>query len=176
MRQNEPESAIDRAVRFIYLNRTCWNGLYRVNRRNEFNVPIGTKSAVIFPDDDFVAVSDALRCADLVACDFELAIDEGNAGDIIYVDPPYTVRHNKNGFLKYNKNIFSWDDQIRLRNCLGRAANRGCIIFVSNADHASVRDLYEGFGTVFSVPRASIIAGSPAYRGATSELLVMRNG
>lgn len=170
-----PFDEIDQAVRFIYLNRTCWNGLYRVNRKNEFNVPIGTKTTVIFPEDDFNAVAEALVNVNIVACDFEDTIDAAAANDLIYVDPPYTVKHNLNGFVKYNQTMFSWDDQIRLHACLLRARLRGCHIIVSNADHKSVRDLYADFSHLRAVPRASIIAGSPSARGPTSELLVVHH-
>jgi DNA adenine methylase len=171
-----PADEIERAARFIYLNRTCWNGLYRVNKRNEFNVPIGTKSTVIFPDDDFYAVATSLSNVRLVACDFEETIDAASRGDLVYVDPPYTVKHNMNGFLKYNRTMFSWDDQVRLHKCLGRAKSRGCNIVVSNADHQSVRELYSDFVELHTVPRRSVIAGNADARGPTSELLVVHHG
>jgi DNA adenine methylase len=176
VRGSRPENALRRAIRFIYLNRTCWNGLYRVNRNNIFNVPIGTKSTVLFPDDDFEAWASRLRRADISSCDFEESIEKASGGDLIYVDPPYTVRHNRNGFLKYNQKMFSWNDQIRLRDSLVRAAGRDCLVFVSNADHESVRDLYREFGEVHSIPRSSVISGSVGHRGITAELLVIGNG
>jgi DNA adenine methylase len=175
-RSSTPSDKIRRAVRFIYLNRTCWNGLYRVNKKNEFNVPIGTKTTVVMPDDDFQAIAAVLSKAKLRACDFEDTIDAARAGDLIYVDPPYTVKHNMNGFLKYNQTMFSWDDQIRLHACLVRAKRRGSNIIVSNADHKSVRELYADFDVVRQIPRASIIAGDAGARGHTSELLVIHHG
>jgi DNA adenine methylase len=175
-RSSSVANDVERAVRFIYLNRTCWNGLYRVNQRNEFNVPIGTKNSVIFPDENFIVISDALKHANLVCCDFELAIDSANYGDVIYVDPPFTVKHNLNGFLKYNQVMFSWDDQVRLHDCLVRARDRGCHILMSNADHQSIKDLYSDFGPLRALPRASIIAGNSRARGPTTELLVVHHG
>lgn len=171
-RASVPDDRYARAARFVYLNRTCWNGLYRVNRKNEFNVPIGTKSSVIFIDDDFVAISEALSRATISACDFSVSIDATQGGDLIYVDPPYTVKHNMNGFIKYNQTLFSWDDQMRLRDCLVRARDRGCHVVISNADHSSVRDLYADFEFVQSIGRASVIAGAASARAGTSELLV----
>jgi len=175
-RSASPDDAIGRASRFIYLNRTCWNGLYRVNKKNQFNVPIGTKTAVLYPEDNFQAISEALSSLEIKCCDFEVSIDEARFGDLIYVDPPYTVKHNLNGFLKYNQNIFSWDDQVRLHDSLVRARARGCHIVVSNADHQSVRDLYADFDDLRAVPRSSVIAGNSSARGATSELLVVHHG
>lgn len=175
IRGSKPKDNIESALRFLYLNRTCWNGLYRVNRRNEFNVPIGTKTSVLFEDDNFFAISKALKNAELSAVDFEVAIDSASEGDLLYIDPPYTVKHNFNGFLKYNQSIFSWDDQIRLHDALVRAKYRGCHIIVSNADHQSVHSLYSDFSETYTIPRASVIAGKSKARGLTSELLVVHH-
>lgn len=176
VRSGRPEAPIDAAIRFIYLNRTCWNGLYRVNRQNEFNVPMGTKTAVLMPDDDFALVAAKLRRVTLAVADFETIIDEAASGDLVFVDPPYTVKHNMNGFLKYNQDIFTWQDQVRLRDCLARAKRRGCHIVMSNADHESIRDLYRGFAPTESVARFSIIAGSSKARSETTELLMVHHG
>jgi DNA adenine methylase len=175
-RESVATDAIDAAVRFIYLNRTCWNGLYRVNRQNKFNVPIGTKNSVVFPTDNFAAISTLLKRAQILRSDFEEIINNASCKDLIYVDPPYTVMHNMNGFVKYNQEIFSWSDQIRLRDSLVKARDRGCHVFVSNADHESVRDLYADFSDIYSMPRASVIAGTSNSRGQTSEILVAHHG
>lgn len=168
-KMNKPAT---RAAQFLYLNRTCWNGLYRENLRGQFNVPIGTKQTVIFETDDFPSWSNALSRKTITCQDFEATIDQAEHGDFIFADPPYTVRHNTNGFVKYNQNIFAWEDQIRLRNALERAALRGAQFAVTNADHESIRDLYAGFGTHRQVRRHSIIAGQSAHRSLSTELLV----
>lgn len=103
-----------RAAQFLYLNRACWNGLYRVNLKGEFNVPIGTKETIVFEDDDFEAIARALKPANLLCSDFESTIALAQGDDFIFVDPPYTINHNANGFLKYNEKIFTWRDQERL--------------------------------------------------------------
>ncbi|WP_261503540.1 DNA adenine methylase, partial [Burkholderia multivorans] len=159
-------------ARFIYLNRTCWNGLYRVNKNGQFNVPIGTKSNVLLDTDDWPTVSAALRQAKLLVSDFEPIIDQAKRNDIVFADPPYTVKHNNNGFVKYNENIFAWQDQIRLRDALLRAKKRGAHIFCTNADHISIREIYEDHFTVTSVARGSVISGKADSRGKTSELLI----
>jgi DNA adenine methylase len=170
----KPRSTAGRAARFLYLNRTCWNGLYRVNLAGKFNVPKGTKSNVILETDDFDSVSKALSRAKLICCDFEAIIDQAQSDDLIYADPPYTVRHNMNGFIKYNEVLFSWEDQKRLRAALLRASARGAKFLLSNADHASVRELYADIASVRVVNRASIISGDRAARGTTTELLVWK--
>ncbi|MCP4319948.1 MAG: hypothetical protein GY789_29200 [Hyphomicrobiales bacterium] len=112
---------------------TCWNGLYRVNRKNEFNVPIGTKTNVVLANDDFHGTSRALLGADILCQDFEATLDGTGPNDFVFVDPPYTVKHNFNGFLKYNDKIFSWSDQLRLRDVVLRAVRRGAFVLVTNA-------------------------------------------
>lgn len=167
------EDPIQRAAQFLYLNRTCFNGLYRENRRGEFNVPIGTKETVIFEHDDFDAWSKALVDVVLIADDFECAIDAANEGDFIFVDPPYTVKHNFNGFIKYNQKMFSWEDQVRLRDALKRAVSRGASFAMTNADHESIRDLYDDFGSHTQVHRNSVIGGPARTRAKTTELLIV---
>lgn len=165
-------SASREAARFIYLNRTCFNGIYRENLKGIFNVPKGTKDAVVFSDDDFSAVSDALQSASLKASDFAVAIEKAKSGDFIFIDPPYTVRHNHNGFVKYNQKIFSWSDQIRLRDAVRQAAERGVACLVTNACHPSIIELYEGLGEKTTVSRSSVIAGASKHRGTYEELVI----
>jgi DNA adenine methylase len=160
------------AAHFLYLNRACWNGLYRENLKGEFNVPIGTKSKIIFENDDFGSVSAALQSAEIKCCDFEVSIDAANEGDVVFVDPPYTTAHNMNGFVKYNQKIFSWQDQIRLRDALLRAAGRGAKVVATNAWHESVIALYNGSAKIVEVPRASVISGNNRGRKGTSESLI----
>jgi DNA adenine methylase len=172
-RSSRPDKLVDRAARTIYLNRTCFNALYRVNLKGVFNVPIGTKSSVFRPDDDFEAVSSLLKRADLACCDFENTIDESVSGDLLFVDPPYTVRHNLNGFVKYNEKIFTFEDQIRLSKSLTRACQRGVDVIVSNADHSSIRNLYITFGAIETIQRSSTLAGIGGVRGETTEVLIL---
>ncbi len=162
----------DEAARFIYLNRTCWNGLYRVNRKGVFNVPIGTKTNVLLPTDNFERIARLLESAELHHRDFEIAINDAMEDDFLFVDPPYTVKHNLNGFLKYNENIFSWDDQIRLRDALIRADARGARILMTNADHESIRELYDGIFWFEPIARNSVLAGTGGTRGRVTELLI----
>lgn len=172
VRSAKPEDLIERAVWFLYLNRTCWNGLYRVNLRNEFNVPIGTKTTVVLASDNFAASASTLASAEIAHCDFERTLDQAGPDDFVFVDPPYTVKHNLNGFLKYNDKIFSWADQVRLRDAIARAAARGAKLLVTNANHISIRELYEGIGRCEVVCRASVLAARAIHRVQTEELVI----
>lgn len=161
-----------KAAQFIYLNRTCWNGLYRVNRKNVFNVPKGTKNKVILESDDFGAIAKALENTILLDGDFSNVISQAGKGDLLFVDPPYTVKHDKNGFIKYNETLFSWDDQVRLRNAIVEAKNRGAKIILTNANHDSVRKLYGNSFKLTTLNRASVLSGKTEYRGSVQELLI----
>lgn len=172
VRSSSPRTLITKAARFLYLNRTCWNGLFRVNLKGAFNVPIGTKTNVILDTDDFEATSKLLKGVSLSVNDFETTINKAEKGDLIFADPPYTVKHNKNGFLKYNEKIFSWDDQVRLRDSLFSAANRGVKIVLTNANHKTVRKLYSDFPKPTVVKRASVLAANSKFRAPIEELVV----
>ncbi len=172
MRAYKPRLPHLRAARFIYLNRTCWNGLYRVNLTGEFNVPVGSKKNVILDTDDFEKVSACLNGVEIVCSDFESVIERSTVNDFLFVDPPYTVMHNNNGFIKYNEKIFSWDDQLRLKDALSRASDRGVKIMMTNAKHDSIIDLYNGFGELVGVDRDSMISGKKSSRGKYSEIIV----
>lgn len=163
---------IQKAAQFIYLNRTCFNGIYRVNLEGKFNVPIGTKQNVLLNTDDFETTANILQGADLRNSDFQETIDEAQKDDFVFIDPPYTVKHNMNGFVKYNEQIFSWEDQLRLRNCIKSATDRGVQVLLTNADHPSIRELYEGIGEMISLDRLSVISGKANARGRYSELIV----
>jgi DNA adenine methylase len=172
VRSSQPRSLHGRAARLIYLNRTCWNGLYRVNVRGQFNVPMGTKQSVVLDSDDFYRTSMWLKRASLLACDFESVISRARRGDLVFADPPYVTAHSQNGFLKYNEKLFSWDDQVRLMECLLKAKRRGARIVATNADTPSVRKLYGGWFSIRTVTRSSVIAASSLRRGTTSELVI----
>lgn len=170
-RSLRPAGDVDRAARFIYLNRTCWNGLYRVNKKGEFNVPRGTKNRVLLEDDNFSAVSQALNGATIKVSDFESCVDQASEGDLVFLDPPYTVKHNNNGFIKYNDKIFSWEDQLRLSAAVRRASERRARIVMTNASHESIRELYKDF-RLEQLPRHSVLSGTAGGRVKTEELLV----
>lgn len=172
IRSSKPRTLYTKAAKFIYLNRTCWNGLYRVNLKGDFNVPIGTKKNVILNSDDFLSVSNKLRNGKILCQDFGETLNQADKGDFVFIDPPYTVKHNYNGFIKYNEKIFSWEDQVKLRGLISDALDRGVMITMTNADHESIKSLYSGMCRIESVKRNSVIAGSSVHRGITSEVLM----
>lgn len=171
VRSSETDDEVERAARFIYLNRTCWNGLYRVNKKGQFNVPIGTKSSVVLGTDNFTYLSRLLRDVEVISADFEDVINQARGGDFVFVDPPYTVKHNCNGFVKYNEEIFSWADQERLKESIDRAVKRNVMVMVLNANHESIRELYKNYDQL-ALTRPSVIAAASKHRGKYEELCV----
>ncbi|MHB0825507.1 DNA adenine methylase [Stutzerimonas nitrititolerans] len=171
VRSDIPKSRFAQAARTLYLNRTCWNGLYRVNLKGEFNVPIGTKSNVLADIDSFPHVAKLLKGARFRVGDFEASIDAATDGDFVFVDPPYTVKHNFNGFIKYNENLFKWEDQVRLRDAVTRATNRGVKVLVLNANHESISSLYDGFEQIV-LSRSNVLSGKSEFRGVYQELAI----
>jgi DNA adenine methylase len=161
-----------KAAQFIYLNKTGWNGLYRVNKNGDFNVPFGNNQREIINNQDLYLASKALQGARFEVCDFERAISDAKQGDLVYFDPPYTVLHSENGFRRYNESLFSWDDQLRLAKIAAILAEKGCKVIVSNADHREVINLYDNF-FYLSIMRNSTIASNVKARRKTTEALFL---
>lgn len=176
LRDRVPSHPAQQASRLIYLNRTCFNGIYRVNRQGHFNVPRGTKDKIVIETDNFEGMARLLGGAELFVMDFQALVDRAEAGDFVFCDPPYTVRHNYNGFRKYNEIIFSWADQERLAASLLRAAQRGVKVLCTNANHQSVRDLYaDDAFDLQSVSRYSSISAINSSRRNFEELIIRAN-
>lgn len=171
-RDQAHDSNFKSAVQFVYLNRTCFNGIYRVNLDGRFNVPIGTKTAVTLASDDFTEVAKALRGKTLAVSNYLDTISKAGKNDLVYADPPYTVLHNLNGFVKYNDKLFQWADQEKLQLALTAAGKRGAKVIVSNANHDSIRQLYSTGWRRYVVPRSTVISANVQRRGGTTELLI----
>ena len=171
IRNRDFPNKVYRAAQFIYLNRTCWNGLYRVSRAGNFNVPFGYHGRQVFDPGHLHEISGALQNSRLISGDFARSVSEAREGDVIYFDPPYTTRHSKNGFLQYNKNLFSWEDQERLGKVAVVLAERGCHVVVTNASYRPILTLYPGFRHEI-VPRSSVLAAKPEYRQRVTEFLL----
>jgi DNA adenine methylase len=162
------------AARFIYLNRLCFNGLYRENRAGHFNVPYGRPRSTntITSLDQLAACAKRLESAETKVLDFEKATSRCKPGDLVYLDPPYVAGHRSNGFVDYNARIFDWRDQRRLADTVHDLDSRGVYVILTNADHESVRELYDGF-TIVSVERYSSMSSRFTTRGHSAELIVL---
>ena len=176
VRNECPKNLTDIAARMIYLNRTCFNGIYRVNKKGKFNVPKGSRDTVITGLEQFEKRSSLLQRADITCCNYEETIKKAEKGDFLFVDPPYAVKDEKT-FVNYTSNLFSWNDQVHLAELLNEARKKGVKILMTNVDHPSISMLYEhkrGF-KVDRVIRTCIISGKSKGRKEYSELIIKAN-
>jgi DNA adenine methylase len=147
---------VERAAMFIYLNKTCFNGLHRVNRKGKFNTPWGKyQSPKILDMPTLQRASEALQNTTILHADFIDMISHAHAGDFVYLDPPYVPISETASFTSYAEGDFGESDQIRLRRAFIEADKRGCKLMLSNSDAPLVHELYAGFNIQHVwVPRA----------------------
>lgn len=161
-----------RAARTIFLNKTCFNGLWRVNARGEFNTPVGSnKNPNLYSRDNILAASEVLQSAQLEAQDFRKILDEARRGDFVYFDPPYLPISTYSDFKRYTPDQFREADQVELARVFRELDAKGCRVVLSNSEHPRTRELYAGFPIqVVSAPR--FINCKPGGRGNIAELVV----
>lgn len=176
VRALRPRSATERAARFIYLNRTCFNGLYRVNRRGEFNVPMGRYPRPRIADrENLLAVSAALDRVTVRHADFEDLLEGCGSESLIYLDPPYDPLSETSQFTSYTAAGFGREEQRRLAAAFERLARRGATVLLSNSSTDLVRELYGALDPrprmeFVQVPRT--INAKASRRGPIEELLI----
>ncbi len=162
----------ERAAMFVYLNKTCFNGLHRVNRKGEFNVPEGRyKNPRILDVDGLRAASQALAGADIQVAGFESLLGSAKPGDFIYLDPPYEPASRTSNFTAYAEEGFGQSDQIRLRDVVVELDRRGCRLMLSNNDVPFIRELYSRF-RIDTIHAARAISCDPTKRGPVPEVVV----
>ncbi len=165
-------SPIDRAARLIYLNKTCYNGLYRVNRAGQFNVPMGRyKNPTIFDATVLQSASLALQGVDIVQADFRELVHWAQPGDFIYFDPPYVPLTKTASFTSYTAVTFGERDQTELAAVFHELDRRGCLLMLSNSWTPAILSLYQNFHCL-EVKASRAINSKASKRGPVSELLV----
>jgi DNA adenine methylase len=170
MRQISSSAEEEKAARFIYLNRTSFNGVYRVNLNGVYNVPYGFKKyKVLFDFENLREASILLKGVEIVHRDFQYCAKLVRGKDLIFLDPPYTVAHENNGFVKYNQKIFSWQDQKRLAKTVRAIVSEGAYFVLTNAAHPSIDALFAPSGAKTELKRFSVIGGKKAKREIKSE-------
>lgn len=163
------------AARFIYLNQTSFNGIYRVNLNGEYNVPYGKRHNFQFNYNNLRNASLNLKNVNFSSGDFSNIMQNVKKGDLVFLDPPYTVTHNSNGFIQYNQKIFSLSEQYRLSEMIDKIKNIGAYYILTNAAHPEVKNIFQKDDAFFEVSRASTIGGTGSKRGKYAEL-IMTNG
>ncbi len=145
IRESNPRSEIEKTSRLIFLNRTCFNGLYRVNSKGKFNVPLGKYSNPnIVNEENLHAVSNILQSSRIsIKCrDFEAVLRDAKKGDLIYFDPPYQPTSATANFTSYTNKDFTYDDLTRLAELCLKLDSRGCNVLLSNSDSKEVTDIF----------------------------------
>jgi len=173
VRSQDPRvlSTIERATRFMYLNKTCYNGLYRVNSKNEFNVPMGSyKTPKIYDEEELKFISNLLKNSKIETKDFYQIKDKAKKGDFVYFDPPYYPL-KKESFTTYTKENFLEKDQIRLAKLFSILDKKGAKVMESNSDTKFIRNLYKEYN--IHVVRASrMINSNSKGRGKINEVVI----
>lgn len=166
-------SSIEVAARMIYLNRSGFNGLYRVNKKGEFNVPFGRyTNPTIVDTERIMACSDALKGAVIENLPFqELPWDMFGQGDFVYFDPPYIPVSKTSSFTAYQGGGFGEAEQLELANLFRRLDSQGVSLLLTNSGHERVKELYEGF-KIISVPMLRMINSKADRRNAVEEFLI----
>jgi DNA adenine methylase len=159
------------AAKFIYLNQTSFNGIYRVNLKGVYNVPYGYRSKGFLDEGLLKSVSLSLQNTELFTSDFDIVRNNIGRGDLVFLDPPYTVSHNDNGFIKYNEKLFSLDDQYRLSELISFIKEQNAFYILTNAAHHKVKEIFEKNDQIHELSRANLIGGINAERGSTNELI-----
>lgn len=172
-RQNIDLSDIERAARTIYLNKTCFNGLYRVNSKNQFNVPMGSyKNPKILHEDILKTASAALQNTCLEARNFQTTSDLALPGDFIYFDPPYDPVSKTSSFTGYTAKNFQDDDQRKLAAVFAQLTEKGCFCMLSNSHTPLILQLYRKF-RIETVQASRAINSDASGRGSIKEVVVL---
>lgn len=169
---------VDIASRFIYLNRTGFNGMYRVNKSGEFNVPFGKYNNPLICDEvNLRRVSQALQNVSIKHQDYKEVLKKAKKGDFIYLDPPYFPISKTSSFTSYTADIFLEKEQIELRDTFVKLHKRGCFVMLSNSDTPFINEIYSGIKGIKGVKNNKIIAGRSinskgSGRGKITEVLI----
>lgn len=165
-------SNVERASRFIYLNRTCFNGMYRVNSKGEFNVPFGNyKNPRIIDENNLLNCSELLKKTEIKCADFSEILNKVQKSDFVYFDPPYVPLNETSSFTSYTKDGFDIDMQFKLRDVCDELDSMGVKFMLSNSDTKLVNDLYANY-EINKVFASRQINANADGRGKITEVLV----
>ena len=175
IRAEDPSDSVIRAARFIYLNKTSFNGLYRLNRAGEFNVPYGGRRPTRIVEGRLISeCSASLRPVRLLTAPFNRVLRDTRTTDVVYLDPPYVVGDARSDFRGYTKDPFRWVDHGRLAEWASHHVEGGGRVIVSNSAHSEVLRLYPRHLFIqLKISRPCRIAGDESKRRSTTEALLV---
>ncbi|KKP90491.1 MAG: adenine methylase protein [Candidatus Moranbacteria bacterium GW2011_GWC2_37_73] len=170
-------SDVDVAARFIYLNRTCFNGMFRVNSSGQFNVPFGdNKNPLICDEENLRKAHDAMKHTKILHQDYGKVLEKAKKGDFVYFDPPYYPVNATSSFTSYTKEGFLEKQQIELKDAFMELHKRGCYVMLSNSDTPLINELYSGLGKkikIHTVDAGRSINSKGTGRGKIKEVVVI---
>ncbi len=170
--RSKKQSDVERAAQFLYMNKTCFNGLYRVNSKGGFNVPMGRYvNPSIYDLASLRAASAALQKAELYNAHYSEVVKSAKAGDFVYFDPPYHPLTSTANFTSYTSCSFTEDDQRQLVAVANSLAERGCAVLLSNSDTPFIREIYKGWN-IDTVMCGRSINSKATARGAVAEVMI----
>jgi len=174
IRATVPRSKVARAARFIYLNKTCFNGLWRVNSKGEFNVPFGkSKNPSLFNEENLRACSKRLKGSTISNQSFEKAVRKARKGDLVYFDPPYIPLSPSASFSAYAKEGFGLNEQQLLAETIFELNQKGVYVLLSNSDTPLTRKIFKRVLTLRRILMARTISSSGSTRNPVYEVLGM---
>jgi len=171
IRSLNPQCDIEKAARFIYLNQTSYNGLYRVNKQGNYNVPYGFREGMVYDSSRIMYASKKLSNANISHGDFTVNKSKIQERDLVFLDPPYAVSKDNNGFIEYNENLFSLDDQYRLSRFIDYIKEKNGYYVLTNATDMKIREIFDKGDRVIELNRYSLIGGKNAKRKLITELV-----
>lgn len=173
IRKRKCRKEINKAARFIYLNQTSFNGIFRVNLKGQYNVPFGHRKKEFLQPENLRKASAALKNIKLETRDFMDSLDDIKAKDLVFLDPPYTVTHNNNGFIKYNSKLFDLESQYRLSNFIDKLNEIGAYYILTNAAHSKIKEIFfkPRQNKLIETARASLVGGLNAKREKYNEYI-----
>lgn len=170
IRNEMPIDPAEKAARFIFLNQTSFNGIYRVNRQGQYNVPYGRRTNWTYDVTRILRASEKLKKVHLRCSDFEDSKSSIQENDLVFLDPPYTVSHNNNGFIEYNQELFSIEDQYRLSSFVDFIIQKKAYYILTNAAHPKIKEIFKKDNDrILEFNRQSLIGGKKAERKKVAE-------
>jgi DNA adenine methylase len=172
IRSQKPKDDLNAAARFIYLNKTCFNGLWRVNGNGEFNVPWGKlKKPLIYSKENLLACSERLLGSRILHMEFDLAVNSTSKGDLVYFDPPYIPLSSSASFSKYSKNDFTLDDQEKLADVIDVLTKKGVRVILSNSDTTYTRKIFRNSLELRQISVGRSISAASTSRKRVNEVI-----
>ena len=175
-RAKDPTNAVEKTSRLLFLNRTCFNGLYRVNSKGKFNVPLGSyANPNIVNEENLRVVSEMLQSSKaVISCrDFATVLEDAQSDDFVYFDPPYQPVSSTANFTSYTKQDFTFDDLDRLVNVCNELNSKGCMVLLSNSYSKEVEDMFsDPLWKILKIPANRFINSNSKNRTGHFELLI----